>query len=213
MTTEIGIDGSVRCRDENGLIWSWINEDSGLTIKDVNIKHDNCLDSASLYPQYMGISEHDIICDEWISFKKGNERMRNEVLDLYRKIKKDELEKEIKDKVEEEYNNLEVVKRYNELVNTFNASLEELVHEYPHVDGETPKFCRTGYEHTYKYELNSDLKCEFRAKYRKEFETRMTELDKLVNEVHAMLSLSSDKDYQIEVLDKYGITKKGKLNI
>lgn len=43
MTTEIGIDGSVYCRDENGIIWSWINGDGGLTVRDVNIKHDDCL--------------------------------------------------------------------------------------------------------------------------------------------------------------------------
>ena len=35
----------------------------------------------------------------------------------------------------------------------------------------------------------------------------------LLEEVNAMISISTDKDYQLDVLDRYGITKKGKLNI
>lgn len=219
MTTDIGLDGSIRCKDENGIIWSWITKDGGITVKDTQINCDHCLDAAALYPRIMGLGDHTVvydefICDKVLKMKEGNDNMMNDVLNLYRKIKRDEITEELKNKVEEEYNNLEPVKKYNDLINTFKASLDELVHEYPHVEGERPTFFRTGYSNDYTYEINSDLKADIRKNYQEEYNNRLAELDKLVTEVDAMLSLDrGDKDYQIEVLDRYGITKKGKLNV
>ena len=219
MTTEIGIDGSISYRDENGIIWSWVNKDGGITINDTLINHDDCLDASSLYSKFMGFGEPEITCNEFIcdkvlKMKKGNDNMINEVLNLYRKIKREEITEELKNKVEEEYNNLEPVKKYNELINTFKANMSELVHEYPHVEGERPTFFRTGYSNDYTYEINLDLKADIRKRYQEEYDNKLAELDKLVTEVDAMLSLDrGDKDYQIEVLDRYGITKKGKLNV
>lgn len=151
--------------------------------------------------------------NEFIPPKKGNERMRNEVLDLYVSRKKDQIREKYKSMVEEKYNNLEAVKRYEELINSFNASLEELIHEYPAVDGEVPIFVRTGYSNDYRYEVNRNIKDEIVKEYRVEADEELDEISKLENEVRAMLSISEDKDYQLDVLEKYGITKKGKLNI
>lgn len=151
--------------------------------------------------------------NEFIPPKKGNEKMRNEVLDLYVSRKRDQIKEKYKSMVEEKYNNLEAVKRYEELINSFNASLEELIHEYPAVDGEVPMFVRTGYSNDYRYEVNRNIKDEIAKEYKEEADEELAEVSKLENEVRAMLSISNDKDYQLDVLEKYGITKKGKLNI
>ena len=150
---------------------------------------------------------------EFIPPKKGNEKMRNEVLDLYVSRKRDQIKEKYKSMTEEKYNNLEAVKRYEELINSFDASLEELIHEYPAVDGEVPMFVRTGYSNDYRYEVNRNIKDAIAKEYKEEADEELAEVSKLENEVRAMLSISSDKDYQLDVLEKYGITKKGKLNI
>lgn len=212
MTTEIGIDGSVRCRDETGLIWSWINGDGGLTIKDVKIKYDNCLDCVSLYPQYFLTSEHEIICDEFISFKKGNENMKNEIIKLYADRKAKSINEKYDILIESEYNELEEVKRYNELINNFDASLAELVDEF---NRETYKpFVRTGYTITSKYELDSyDIKKTISQKYENDRKKELQELENELREINAMLSLSTEQVYQTEILERYGVLKKGKLTI
>ena len=139
--------------------------------------------------------------------------MRNEVLDLYVSRKREEIKEKYKNMVDEKYNNLEAVKRYEELINSFNASLEELIHEYPAVDGEVPMFVRTGYSNDYAYEVNHNIKDEIAKEYGKKTDEELCEVLRLEAEVCAMLSISTDKDYQLDVLEKYGITKKGKLNI
>lgn len=149
--------------------------------------------------------------NDFIPPKEGNGKMRNEVLSLYERIKREQLEKEYEENVKTAYENLDVVKRYQEIVNLFNTSMEELANEYASFD--TPSIVKTGYSNDFRYELNSYLMDEVRKNYKEEYQNKLLELRKLVDEVNAMLSLSGDKDYQIEVLDRYGITKKGKLNI
>ena len=149
--------------------------------------------------------------NDFIPPKKGNEKMRNEVLSLYERIKREQLEKEYEENVKTAYENLDVVKRYQEIVNLFNASMEELANEYASFD--TPSIVKTGYSNDFRYELNSCLMDEVRKNYKEDYQNKLLELRKLADEVNAMLSISNDKDYQIEVLDRYGITKKGKLNV
>ena len=151
--------------------------------------------------------------NEFIPPKKGNEKMRNEVLDLYVSIKKDEIREKYKALVDKEYEELDAVKKYNEIVSCFETTMAELVDEFAVAEGDVPVFVRTGYESDYKFTLNTYLKDEITKKYREECEKELEEITNLEREVKAMLSLSNDKDYQIEVLDRYGITKKGKLNI
>ena len=148
---------------------------------------------------------------DFIPPKEGNGKMRNEVLSLYERIKREQLEKEYEENVKTAYENLDVVKRYQEIVNLFNASMEELANEYASFD--TPSIVKTGYSNDFRYELNGCLMDEVRKDYKEDYQNKLLELRKLTDEVNAMLSLSGDKDYQIEVLDRYGITKKGKLNI
>lgn len=146
---------------------------------------------------------------EFIPPKKGNETM--ELLRLYERRKRDEINKKYKELIDKEYNELDVVKRYYELVNTFSASLAELADEYCDLD--VPAIVRTGYSNDYAYELNSSLLAEIEKKYAEDRRSEFNELDKFIEEVNAMLAISNDKDYQLDVLEKYNVIKKGKLTI
>jgi hypothetical protein len=132
--------------------------------------------------------------------------MRNEVLELYAKREREKIENTFRTMEKEEYNNLEPVKRYNELVNTFKASLAELVDEYKN---EEPKvFVQTVYEDHFGYEVNPYLERQIAEKFGKDFEADMRELDKRIEEIRAVLSLSNDLEYQKNVLIEYGILNK-----
>lgn len=138
---------------------------------------------------------------------------RNKVLDLYVDRKREEIRKKYNDIVEKEYNELPEVKEYYEIINEYNAKMEELVTRSNTL--EKTIFIRTGYLTTYKYEVNGDIKDVINKKYRDDFEKEMNDLDYMANEINALLSMSDDKDYQIEVLKNYGILDKktGKLTI
>ena len=107
---------------------------------------------------------------------------------------------------EEEYNNLEAVKRYNELINTFKASLAELVDEYK--DAEEKVFIKTVYEDHFGYEINPFLEKQIAEKFREDYEKDKQELNDKIAEIKAVLSLSNDVEYQKNVLIEYGILNK-----
>jgi hypothetical protein len=150
---------------------------------------------------------------EFIPPKKGNEKMRNEVLDLYVSRRREEIKEKYKELIDKEYEELEAVRKYNEIVSCFETTMAELVDEYAVAEGNVPTFVRTGYESDYRYTLNTCLKDEIRKKYREDCENELSEITKLEKEITAMLSISNDKDYQLDVLERYGIIKKGKLTI
>lgn len=146
--------------------------------------------------------------------ERGDSMERNKVLDLYVDRKRDEIRKKYKDIVEKEYNELPEVKEYNEIVNEYTAKMEELVTRSNTL--EKTIFCRSGYAtNHFKYDINCNLRNEIDDKYRIDFEKEMDDLDYMANEINALLSMSDDKDYQIEVLKNYGILDKktGKLTI
>jgi hypothetical protein len=57
------------------------------------------------------------------------------------------------------------------------------------------------------------LLAEIEKKYAEDRRSEFNELDKFIEEVNAMLAISNDKDYQLDVLEKYNVIKKGKLTI
>ena len=64
-------------------------------------------------------------------------------------------------------------------------------------------------ESMYKYKINYDkLNDEFLENYVAERDEKLHELNELRKEINAQLSLSSELDYQIEVLTTYGILDK-----
>ena len=144
--------------------------------------------------------------NERVTVGKGESEMRNEVLDLYEKRERERIGKQFEAMKEEEYNNLEAVKRYNELINTFKASVAELVDEYK--NAEEKVFIKTVYEDRFGYEINPFLEKQIIEKFREDYEKEIKELERKVEEIRAVLSLSNDVEYQKGVLIEYGILNK-----
>lgn len=144
---------------------------------------------------------------------KGEERnMNNKIVDLYYERKKKELLDKYEKIINNEYEENEAVKEYTELKNTFETALAEMADRYNH--DELRIIVRTGYVGGYPYELNDNIKDEIKKAHREEYNAELKQLELLVEEVRAQLSLSDDKDYQIDILTRYDIiNKKGKLNV
>lgn len=146
--------------------------------------------------------------------RKGDNNMNNEVLNLWKKRKQDDINKKYNDIVTKEYESLEVRKEYKELIEKFEKDLDALVLKYnTNADIHDLPFIKTGYEPEYGIELNDGIRYSIAKKYEEEQNKEFSELMDLVEEIKAQLSLSDDKDYQIDVLTRYDVLKKGKLNI
>lgn len=160
-----------------------------------------------------------IYCDDSLdatrytyNIRGGEGNMNNEIVDLYYERKREEIRNKYKELLDSKYEQLEVVKEYNELVNTFVTSLAEMANRYNTEDNKM--LVKTGYVGEYTYDLNPDLKEDLREAYVEDFNKEMKELELLIEEVRAVLSISDTDEYRIGVLTEYGIiTKKGKLNV
>ena len=144
---------------------------------------------------------------------RGDERnMDNKIVDLYAERAKEKIKKEYETIVNNDYDKLDVVKEYKELVNTFATSLAEMADRYN--TEENKYLVRTGYEITPSYELSDDIRANIREKYLDEAKERLKDIDLLVEEVRAVLGVSNTEEYRLGVLKEYDIIdKKGKLNV
>lgn len=160
-----------------------------------------------------------IYCDDNVDavrytygIRGGERNMDNRILDLYAERAKEKIKKEYETIVNNDYDKLDVVKEYKELVNTFTTSLAEMADRYN--TEENKYLVRTGYEITPSYELSDDIRANIREKYLDEAKERLRDIDLLVEEVRAVLGVSNTEEYRIGVLKEYGIIdKKGKLNV
>ena len=142
--------------------------------------------------------------------KERNDNM--EILELYERKVKEEITERYARLIKEEYENLDVVKEYNELINTFAINMKQLAEKYNTNDNIF--LIPTCYNDDYSYELSDSLWDDIEEKYIKAKETELKQVNDFCEEVKAVLSLSEDKDYQVNVLKNYEILdKKGKLNI
>ena len=149
--------------------------------------------------------QNSCICEE--------EKEVNKILQLYAERKEKEIHDKYEKLVEEEYNKIEFVEVYNNLVNAFEGALQELFED------ETNVGCKymtdTGLDrNTYKYRLASGrIRNEIREKYNEDERKELDELHTLVNEVETMLSLANnngniDNVKVQEILIKYNIIDK-----
>lgn len=130
----------------------------------------------------------------------------NKILELYKERSLAEIEKRYKNLILEEYNGLEEVKKYNDLVSKFKEDMETLVNEYNREDYKP--FVGTGYAYDFKYEISEGLMEEIEKKHLVNKEKELKCLYDNVEEISSQLSLSDDKDYQVEILTRYGILDK-----
>lgn len=143
------------------------------------------------------------------------EKDMNKVLELYKERKVKEIIRKYKELVEKELESNTFINKYNALVADFKKNLEDLeVEEQKENAGKFRVLVRTGYDMELPIEINDDYRCYIVSKpFDIEKDKEMHNLYSTIDEINAMLSMSDDKDYQIEVLQRYGIIdKKGKMS-
>ena len=157
--------------------------------------------------------EYNVWVDKQSSCICEEEKEMNKILQLYVERKEKEIHDTYEKLVEEEYNKIEFVEVYNNLVNDFEQALKDLFED------ETNIGCKymTDTEldrNTYKYRLASGrIQNEIREKYSENIREELDELHTLVNEVETMLSLANnngniDNAKVQEILIKYDIIDK-----
>lgn len=151
--------------------------------------------------------------------KMEEEKDMNKILQLYKERK----EKEIKDKydkiVEEEYNKIEFIKVYNNLVDAFEGAMKELFENEENIGCKYME--ATGVSDSlYKYTLNSSkIKREIEEKHNDDYMSEIKKLDDFIKEVETTLSLAEtgngliNQDRVIEILSNYQIIDKKTLKI
>ena len=160
------------------------------------------VDGGESWKELVPIKDYSVELEEEINM--------NKVLELY----KEREEKRIKDKYkkleEDMYNDIPVVKEFNELEEKTKQSYEELCNKY---NGEQVDYInRTGYAYESGYELSKNIKFDIHKKLEPNISKEMEELHDKVRDIEALLSISDDKDYQLEVLKNYGLLdKKGSI--
>lgn len=138
--------------------------------------------------------------------EEGEDNMENKVLDIYFRRMQEKINKEYDKKIINAYNELPVVKEYNDVVKEFEATLAEMADRYN--TEETKFLIKSGYANNYAYELTSDVRETLGDDLQDERKEKLKELELLKEEVEAQLSISNDKDYQLEVLKNYEIIDK-----
>ena len=160
------------------------------------------IDGGDTWKEFVPIKNYSVELEE--------EKNMNKVLELY----KEREEKRIRDKYEklkeDMYNDVPVVKEFNELEEKTKQSYEELCNKH---NGEQVDYInRTGYVYESGYELSTKIMSDIHGKLAPDFNKEMEELHDKVRDIEALLSISDDKDYQLEVLKNYGLLdKKGSI--
>lgn len=139
--------------------------------------------------------------------KEREENDMNKVLELYYDRKRKEIEEKYIDKVNNDFDNIEVIKQYKTLVENFEKEQEALFKTVENFDND---YLVPSYDsNLYKYSI-SELKTRssLMATYEDDKANEIEKLKELVAEVDAQLSLSEDLNYQMEVLTRYDILDK-----
>lgn len=136
----------------------------------------------------------------------------NDVLELYKSRREKEIRDKYKDIIDKEYNELPAVKEWHELTTNFEIEMKQLAEKYNTED--LTCIVKTGYVNDYEYALSNRIRDDIKKEWQADLDEELGDLYKFVEEVEAVLSISDDKDYKIEVLKNYEILdKKGKLSI
>lgn len=147
------------------------------------------------------------------TLKQGEKKDMNKLLELYCEKAERTIENDYDEIVEEERNENPFVKEYNELVNEFEAKMDDLYKREMDENGNHHVFMNNAYKYTYPFSIDITFTNENIKHYKEAKETELQDLDDFKQEVSAKLSLSDDLDYTLKVLKEYGIINKktGKL--
>ena len=176
---------------------------------EVSLEFNGSMSNGKTIRNYIDSLDSQFYIDEQLRemFKNKEDKEMNKVLELYyeRRIKKlGEFYKELK---EQKYNELEVVKEFNKVVEEYNNKMQELMGKYKDEDSIMSLIYKTGYNE-YPYVLSSNVKNEIYESLTKRYDEDKKALLAEKETIAAVLSLIEDKDYQVEVLKNYGILDK-----
>lgn len=147
----------------------------------------------------------EIIDNEWD--EEREEKDMNKLVDLYYEKKRKELTEKYDEKIDNDFNNIEIVKQYKTLIENFEKEQESLFKTIENFDNDYLTLVSD--VNCYKYRLNTiAIKKELQDKYNDEHEEELNSLNEIRDEVDAQLSLSDDLNYQLEVLTRYDIIDK-----
>lgn len=182
-----------------------IHNFSGATVKSIKIP------TISYTADAIDSMRHEIEELRKLIKEKESDNM-NDVLELYKSRREKEIRDKYKDIIDKEYNELPAVKEWHELTTNFEIEMKQLAEKYNTED--LTCIVKTGYVNDYEYALSNRIRDDIRKEWQADLDEELTDLFKFVEEVEAVLSISDDKDYKIEVLKNYEILdKKGKLSI
>lgn len=139
--------------------------------------------------------------------KERKEKDMNKVLKLYYDRKLEEIHKKYEEKIDNDFNNIDVVKQYKTLIENFEKEQEALFKTVENFDND---YLVPSYDsNLYKYSI-SELKTRssLMTAYENDRVNEIEKLKELVEEIDAQLSLSDDLNYQMEVLTRYDILDK-----
>ena len=142
--------------------------------------------------------------------KMEEKDMKNEVLELWYKRENAKLKSEFKSEIEKYVNEHPIVVKYKEIVSEFTDSMTALLAEY--VDSEDFNLVSSlSYSVLDDVDLH-DIEKKLQDMYLKdnvaEHEKMLSKLQDTYETIKAMLSLSDDLEYQLDVLSKYKVIDK-----
>ena len=147
------------------------------------------------------------------------EKDMNKILQLYKERKEKEIEDKYDKIIEEEYNKIEFIEVYNNLVDAFEGAMKELFENEENIGCKYMKDTGISYN-AYKYTLNSSkIKREIEEKHNDDYMCEIKKLDDFIKEVETTLSLAEtgngliNQDRVIEILSNYQIIDKKTLKI
>lgn len=183
----------------------YFNEDNLELIKPaITITNDSIS-----FGDYCTISKEGI---EFKNIEKEEEIDMNKVLEIYKERKITKIKNVIDEEIERRYNELEIVKKYNSVLADFEEQMQEL---YDIDENKNEKLIARRYsDNDYKFAINCGLKSSISNEVKEEYKKDIDELNNLISEVEAQLSMSDDLEYQRKILKDYGIIDKktGKIN-
>lgn len=208
---KIDFGNEVRYYDANGKLIFTISKDN-MDAKDMDWDYSDIGDyyqSVVNGTQVFGKTLCEILNlkEKELNGENEEEKEMNKVLELYYERRINKLGEFYKELKEQKYNELEVVKEFNNVVEEYNNKMQELMGKYRDEENDMSLIHKTGYNE-YPYVLSCDVKNEIYTSLTKRYEEDKKALLEEKETIAAVLSLSEDKDYQVEVLKNYGILDK-----
>lgn len=208
---KIDFGNEVRYYDANGKLIFTISKDN-MDAKDMDWDYSDIGDyyqSVVKGTQVFGKTLCEILNlkEKELNRENKEEKEMNKVLELYYERRINKLGEFYKELKEQKYNELEVVKEFNNVVEEYNNKMQELMGKYRDEENDMSVIHKTGYNE-YPYILSHAVKDDIIKSLGKRYEEVKKGLLEEKETIAAVLSLSEDKDYQVEVLKNYGILDK-----